>query len=111
MAQYPPALEYILQFEDPKHAYANIPDNKGNVIAGVNSLAFPADFAAIAALPQNQRARAVAQFYQSNFWNPLRLGGLNSQDVANRVLDEAVNTGLREAAVALQEAINTLQAG
>ncbi len=91
MSQYPPALNYTLNFEDPNRVYSWVPDIGGFAIAGINSAAWPTDYANIAAAPQNQRAQLVYDFYQKNFWNPMKIGGFSSQDIANRVFDEGVN--------------------
>jgi Predicted Peptidoglycan domain len=112
MAQFPPAYDYIMRFEDPEHLYASVTDNNGaQVISGINAAAWPSDFALVNAIFQPQRGPAVANFYQTRLWAPLQLGGLESQDVANRVLDEEVNAGRREAILLLQRAVNVLHAG
>lgn len=108
MSQFPEALAYLLKFEDSRLTYATTSDNRGQVIAGVNSAAFPQQFAFINSLPIDQRAQAVAGFYLSEFWKPLHLGGIESQDVANRVLDAAVNMGPGTAVKLLQSAVNRL---
>lgn len=108
MAEFVPAFDYLLESEDPSHQFADVPDNKGRAIAGINSLAWPQDYAAVKALPQAQRAAAVAAFYQSKFWVPMKLEPLASQDVANRVLDQGVNGGMREAVLLLQRAVNAV---
>ena len=92
MAQFSDALNFTLNFEDRNRTYSeNIDNNGGRVIAGINSKSFPQDEAAIAALPQSQRAAAVSFFYYSKFWTPLQAGGLESQDVANRYFDCSVD--------------------
>lgn len=108
MSQFEPALSFILNFEDPQHLYAVKPDNKGLVLAGINSLAFPNQFVAISSAAQIQRPTLVSNFYRTQFWNPMRLGGIYSQDIANRVLDMGVNAGMRTAIELLQRAVNTL---
>jgi lysozyme family protein len=111
VSEFSPALDYLLGWEDPKREYADVPDNKGRVIAGINSLGYPDVYARIAAMAQADRAPAVANFYQQVFWNPLMLGQLDSQDVANRMLDMAVNSNTREAVLLLQRAVGDLQPG
>ena len=112
MAQFSDALNFTLNFEDRNRTYAeNIDNNGGRVIAGINSKSFPQDEAAIAALPQSQRAAAVSFFYYSKFWTPLQAGGLESQDVANRYFDCSVDCWIPEAIEMLQRAVNALHAG
>lgn len=110
MSQFLPALNFVLDNEDRNREYAVVPDPGGAAIAGINSRAWPTAYANIARLPQMQRASAVANFYQTEFWNVMRLGGLESQDLANRVLDCGVNCGLYTATRMLQSAANTLGA-
>jgi hypothetical protein len=111
MAQFPPALDYVLNWEDPDRLYVINEDNKGMVISGVNSLAWPAEFEAIAALPVNQRAPAVAAFYQTHFWDPMQVGLLIFQDLASRVLDHGVNRGPEMGVIVLQKSLNLLHPG
>jgi lysozyme family protein len=108
MSQFSPAFSYLMQFEDPDYTFAETADNYGQVIAGVNSVAWPADFAIIAASPD--RASAVFNFYLSKFWNPMMAGGLESQDIANRYVDCGVNCGAGTSIRLLQQAVNALHA-
>jgi len=62
-------LMWTMQWEDPRLAYAVTSDNKGQVLSGINSVKWPADFARIAALPQALRPAAVAAFYRRCFYN------------------------------------------
>jgi lysozyme family protein len=107
--------------EDPRRTCAQIPDAPEQLdpvsgerigafaISGVNSAAWPAEFAAIAALPQNQREPPVQQFYQNHFWNQW-FAQLDSDDVCKRAFDFAVNAGGPKAVRCLQQAVNSLAA-
>ena len=108
MSDFLPAFWRTMSFEDPQHLYALIPDNQGNVISGINSLAWPAQFAAIAAIPQAQRGPAIQQFYLQCFWEPMNLAGLKYQDLANQVFDSGVNQGSGTAGALLQRACNSV---
>lgn len=110
MSQFAPALNFVLDHEDRNREYAIVRDAGGFAIAGVNSRAWRTAYNNIAGMPQSQRAAAVANFYQTEFWNVMRLGGLTSQDLANRVLDCGVNCGLYTATKMLQSAANALGA-
>jgi lysozyme family protein len=76
-------------------------------ISGINSGAFPVEFAAIAAIPQADRGPAVQHFYQTQFWNQW-YEALTSVDLAKRIFDQAVNGGAGTAVRILQASINTL---
>lgn len=109
MAFFDTAYDFMMGNEDPARACAEVPDAPAgsHAISGINSHAYPQQFAAIAALPQDQREAAVKAFYQSEFWSAY-LGSLISDDLAARVLDEAVNAGPGTAVKLLQQAINDL---
>lgn len=112
MAQFSPALDFLLDSEDRGRTYAEVIDNNGGkVIAGVNSKSFPVEEAAIAALSTTERAAAVSQFYYSKFWTPMQCGGIVDQDLANRVLDCGVNDGPGTGVKLLQQAVNALHPG
>jgi len=99
MSQFAPALSFLLDNEDHSRQYAAVPDVGG-----------PVDYAKIVRIiPNSARASAVAEFYQSKFWTPMNLGGLDSQDLANRVLDEGVNAGAKTAIELLQGAVKDLR--
>lgn len=107
MANFQTALAFTLKFEDPTHEYATTPDAPPGAyaIAGVNSAAWPQDFATINALGPDYRPAAVAQFYQEEFWNTW-LEQLTSDEVAKRVFDAGVNMGIGTSVKLLQDAIN-----
>jgi lysozyme family protein len=106
MANWSTAYNWMMDNEDSARAYAVVSDVGGFAISGINSKSFCGEFAAIAALPQNERAAAVERFYGSHFWNIL-YDQLTSDEVAKRVFDMAVNAGERRAVRLLQESINS----
>lgn len=108
MSQFTPALNFVLDNEDFHRKYANVPDAPPGAyaISGINSSAYPEQYARIAAAPQAQRSPLIGDFYLTEFWTPLGAAGLNDQDTANRVLDQAVNGGLKTGGLLLQIAAN-----
>lgn len=106
MSQFPPALSFTLDQEDRSRKYKPVPDTGGFAIAGVNSATWPAAFQEILAAPQLHKVMLVSDFYLQNFWVPWKYGGLNSQDVANRVFDEGVNASPEVSIKLLQICIN-----
>ena len=114
MADFNTAFQWAMQFEDPLMACHQVPDaapagapEPCYAISGINSGAWPSQFASIAALPQTQRAPAVEAFYQAAFWNSW-LAQIASDDVAKRVFDFGVNAGSGTSVKTLQQAVNTL---
>lgn len=109
MSQFQEAFQYTMLFEDRYREYAVQPDPGGFAISGINSAAFPDEFARIQAIPQSERGPSVEEFYQSKFWTPMKIGGINDQDLANRVFDMGVNGGSVEAVQLLQQAVGALR--
>ncbi len=109
MSDFGICFEWMMDNEDARRAYAQVPDAPPGAfaISGINSHAFPTDFAAIAAISQAQRGPSIKRFYALHFWNTW-FQQLLSDDVAKRVFDEAVNAGAGAAVRVLQTAINAL---
>lgn len=100
---------FMMRNEDQAQAHAIVADAPpgAHAISGINSAAFPADFAKIAAIPQAQRGVAVEQFYFSHFWDKW-FAGITSDDVAERIFDTTVNIGMGRAVKIAQSAVNSL---
>lgn len=109
MSQFLPALQFTLNWEDPHRAYEVVPDNGGFAIAGVNSRAWPENYTEINSASQADRPKLVYDFYEANFWDPIKIGGLTLQVLANRVFDEGVNANPEVSIKLLQESVNLLK--
>lgn len=121
MADWNTAYNFMMDNEDGPRACAQVHDAPEQhdpvsgerigayAISGVNSAAWPTEFAAIAALPQSQRAPLVQKFYQDHVWNQW-FAQIVSDDVCKRVFDFAVNAGGGKAVRCLQQAVNSLAA-
>ena len=114
MANWNTAYNWMMDSQDPLRACEELPDAcPGGVagpcfsISGINSGAWPTEFAAIAALPQEQRGPLVQQFYENHFWNKWYVQ-LVSDEVCKRVFDFAVNGGSGASVRCLQQALNSL---
>lgn len=105
MASFETAFNWMMDNEDSQRNYALIPDDPpgAHVISGINSAAYPSEFAAIATIAQAERAPAIQAFYQKEFWNTW-LNQLTSDEVTKRVFDAAVNMGPGTAVKLLQTA-------
>lgn len=106
MANFDVCFNWMMDNEDRRRSYQTVPDYPpgSSAISGINSHAYPNQFASILAIPQNQRGPAVQEFYQVNFWNQW-FGQLSYDDVAKRVFDAAVNMGPATAVKLLQIAV------
>jgi lysozyme family protein len=109
MASFEIAYEWLMDNEDPERKYALVPDAPpgAHAISGINSAAYPSQFAAIAALPQAEREPKVKDFYQTIFWSHW-YDQLTYDDVAKRAFDAAVNMGAGTAVKLLQTAIEAV---
>jgi len=114
MADWSAAFNFMMDSEDASHSYKQVSDaapagcpGPCYAIAGINSGAWPKEFAAIAATPQDQRGPLVEQFYRDHFWNDW-FAQLASDEVAKRVFDFAVNGGAKGAVRCLQQSVNGL---
>jgi hypothetical protein len=116
MADWNTAYNWVMDFEDAPRACAQVPDACPDgtagpcfAISGINSGAWPAEFAPIAALPPGDREPLVQQFYQNHFWNTW-FAQVVSDEVCKRVFDFAVNGGSGISVHCLQQAVNSLLA-
>ena len=111
MADWNTAYNWMMDNEDAPRSCASAPDAPPGAfaISGINSAAWPTEYAAIAAVSQTERAPLVQQFYENHFWNDW-FAQLNSDDVSKRVFDFAVNGGSGVAVRCLQQAVNSLLA-
>lgn len=114
MADFNIAYTFMMDNEDAPRACKQVPDATPQgktgpcfAISGVNSGSYPTQFAAIAALPQDQREPSVQQFYHDIFWNHW-FEQVTSDEVCKRVFDFAVNGGAYWAVKCLQQAVNSL---
>jgi lysozyme family protein len=108
MADFDVDYKFLMSHEDPTQAHKITPDAPPGayVISGINSAAFPSQFAAIAAIPQDQRGSAVENFYQTEFFN--KWEAQLSDPVEERILDAMVNEGPVTGVKDLQNAINSV---
>ena len=113
MADWNIAYNWMMDNEDAARACAQVPDAcPGGVagpcfaISGINSGAWPVEFAAIAAEDQASREPLVQQFYENHFWNGW-YAQLNSDELCKRVFDFAVNAGSGASVRCLQQAVNS----
>ena len=113
MADFDTCYAFVLPNEDwtpPRFEVEPDPtksDPNAKVVSGVNSAAFPEDFAAIAALPMAERPAAVRAFYEKTYWN--RWIQQLENPIAMRVMDAEVNSG-GEGVRLLQQACKALGA-
>lgn len=108
MADFDTDFQFLMNNEDRTQSHAIVPDAPPGAfaISGINSAAFPSQFAAIAAIPQAQRGPAVKNFYHAEFFN--KWEAQLSDPVEERILDAMVNEGPMTGVKDLQNAINSV---
>jgi hypothetical protein len=114
MGNWKTAYNWMMDNEDPQRSCTEVPSVcPGGVngpcysISGIKSCVWPAEFEAIAALPQGEREPLVQQFYENHFSNSW-YAQLASDEVCKRVFDFAANCGSSTAVRCLQQALNSL---
>ena len=108
MADFDVDYDFLMNNEDRTQAHAIVPDAPSGsyAISGINSFSYPKQFAAIAALPQDQRDPAVRNFYRTEFFG--KYEAQLSDPVEERILDAMVNEGPVTGCKDLQNAINSV---
>lgn len=112
MANWKTCFNFMMDAEDAPRAYRTVPDDPpgAHAISGINSAAFPLQFAKIDALPPTNRGLEVETFYRAQFWNK-SFDALTSDDLAKRVFDASVNMGSGTAAKILQRVLGVTADG
>jgi hypothetical protein len=122
MADPATCIAFVLQNEDRPLLHAIVPDLPGawgmvagvktwlgaHAVSGINSTAFPLQYAAIAAIPQAARGPAVENFYQTEEWSTWYAELPDDNQAAMRILDMAVNSGEGHAWRTAQAAVNAI---
>ena len=112
MADFLPAFERMILNEGGYKLHTVPGDRGGQTYAGIARNAWPRwqGWRSIDAGGE-PAAEMVRGFYRSNFWTPLRLEEVQSQDVARTLFDFAVNAGTGTAAKLAQIVVGTTPDG
>ena len=98
MAQFQPAFEFMMSHEDPGLTGVVTVDSGGKTRYGISQKAFPElDI-------ENLSIEQAANIYRNNYWFPMHGPDTREQVIANKLLDMAVNMGVRAATVITQKA-------
>ncbi len=120
MADFAPALTKTLQSEGLFFDRSSTTGEVGNY--GI-SLSFLRSIGQLPGAPGSSPSEAEIAFikaltpdaasalYEAHFWNPLHLGEITDQRLAEKIFDLAVNTGPAQTVEMLQRAINKLNTG
>jgi len=83
-------------------------DSGGETIYGISSRWFPEVVSKLRSMPQAEALKQVRKFYQQELWEKLNLNEINSQEIAGKIFDMAVNSDPRDAVMNVQKALNFL---
>jgi lysozyme family protein len=110
MADFKEAFENTLQFEDARRAGKVTVDAGGRTRFGIAKKFHPELAESFFAGSAEDALAEAERIEQTEYWAPLSLAEVASQDVANKLFDMAINMGVRQAAVFAQRAANALLA-
>jgi lysozyme family protein len=108
MAELRPAFEFVLLHEDASRSGKVTEDAGGRTRFGIAEKFHPELPDEFFTGPADEALAEAAQIEEREYWRPMRLGEVQSQEVANKLFDMAVNMGIRQAAVYAQRAANYL---
>jgi lysozyme family protein len=110
MAEFAPAFERTMKFEDDPHEPGRVTREPSGCRArfGINEDAHPEMAEVFWTEPADEARLQAENVYARDYWNALRLGLVHDQDLASKIFDMAVNFGQRHATVYVQRGINFL---
>src|SRR5690348_11903465 len=106
MANFDEALAFVLRNEDAQLSGVVTQDSGGRTRFGIAERFHPG-LGDTFYTESTERALDIArEIYRSEYWNPIRGDEIRDQQVATKMLDMAVNLGVRQAIVLCQRALN-----
>ncbi|HEU5231956.1 MAG TPA: glycosyl hydrolase 108 family protein [Terriglobales bacterium] len=106
MANFDEAFAFVLRNEDP-HLSGVVTEDSGGLTRFGIAERFHPDLGDKFYTESAEEALSVArEIYRSEYWNPIHGDEMNDQQVATKMLDMAVNMGVRQAMVLCQRALN-----
>lgn len=109
MAEFQPALERTMKFEDfNKSGVVTGEPNGGRARFGINEKYHPDLPEEFWTGPADDALSLAESILEREYWEKPKLAQIENQDVANKVFDMAVNMGVGQAAIYAQRAVNHL---
>lgn len=111
MAEFKPAFDRTMDFED-RHRTGKVTEDAGGRTRFGIAQKFHPDLPEEFFTGSIKQALADAEeMEEREYWNVMHLGEIESQDVANKLFDMAVNMGTHQAGIYAQRACNSQNAG
>jgi lysozyme family protein len=108
MAEFKHAFAHALKFEDSTLSGEVTVDAGGRTRFGIAERFHPELGDSFFCGSADEALAEAERIEQSEYWGPLSLADVSSQEVANKLFDMGVNMGVRQAAVFAQRAANAL---
>lgn len=109
MAKFLPALQLVLQNEGGLVDSQEDPGGATNFGISLRFIKKKVKIDADEAYIRNLSIDDAERIYKQHFWDRLRIEEIDSQKIANRLFDLAVNCGPRTAVSFIQKSINTIE--
>ena len=106
MANFDEALTFVLRNEDPDLKGTVTEDSGGRTRFGISERFHPKLGDGFYAAPIEIALEKARDIYRSDYWAAIRGDEIDDQRVATKILDMAVNMGVRQAVVLCQRAVN-----
>jgi len=106
MAKFDEALAFVLRNEDPHLSGVVTKDSGGRTRFGIAERFHPELGDAFYTESAGEALDVARAIYRSEYWNPICGDEIRDQQVAAKMLDMAVNMGVRQAIVLCQRALN-----
>jgi lysozyme family protein len=106
MATFDEALTFVLRNEDPHLSGIVTEDSGGRTRFGIAERFHPELGDDFYAAPLEIALEKARRIYRSDYWGAIRGDEIDDQRAATKLLDMAVNMGVRQAVVLCQRAVN-----
>lgn len=110
MANFDEALAFVLRNEDPHLSGVVTEDSGGRTRFGIAERFHPDLGEAFYSESAEKALDIAGEIYRSEYWQPIRGDEIRDRQVATKMLDMAVNMGVRQAIVLCQRALNACAA-
>ena len=106
MANFDEALAFVLRNEDPHLSGVVTEDSGGRTRFGIAERFHPGLGHDFYAGPAEAALRTAREIYRYDYWKPICGDEIDDKSVAAKLLDMAVNMGVRQAIVLCQRGLN-----
>ena len=108
MADFTPAFEFVMQHEDAARSGKVTVDAGGRTRFGIAEKFHPRLPEEFFSGSAEDALEIAEEIMRRDYWDPMRLSSLASQNLANKLFDMAVNMGVHQAGIYAQRGVNGL---